>query len=189
MFGFTIIELNMPYIREQMLPELASRHFTHVEGDVYRVAVIATDDSSNPLYRSDPDAPVDPDRADASASLFGIGTQAFFFGRPPRPSVGDGPAAMKALDSAATRSLIGRVKDLLTISGVGVCSSSIRVDRSKAAWRACAPPEPGDQLRSASAPDAQYRAAGCGLATRIGSRASRWSLSRVFLTSCARPSR
>ncbi len=89
LFGFTIIELNMPYIREQMLPELASRHFTHVEGDVYRVAVTDAGDPSNVLYRSDPDAPVDPARADASAALFGIGTQAFFFGRPPRPPVED----------------------------------------------------------------------------------------------------
>ena len=92
MFGFTIIELNMAYIREQMLPELASRHFTHVEGDVYRVAVTDADDSSSVLYRSDPDAPVDSSRADASASLFGIGNQAFFFGRPPRPPVGDVPS-------------------------------------------------------------------------------------------------
>jgi signal transduction histidine kinase len=91
MFGFTIIELNMAYIREQMLPELAARHFTHVEGDVYRVAVTDADDSTNVLYRSDPDAPVDSSHADASASLFGIGNQAFFFGRPPRPPVGDVP--------------------------------------------------------------------------------------------------
>jgi signal transduction histidine kinase len=89
-FGFTIIELNMPYIREQMLPELASRHFTHVEGDVYRVAVTASDDPAAVLYRSDPDAPIDPARADASASLFDVGSQAFF-GRPPRPPGGDGP--------------------------------------------------------------------------------------------------
>lgn len=89
-FGFTIIELNMPYIREQMLPELASRHFTHVEGDVYRVAVTASDDSTNVLYRSDPDAPVDPQMADASAALFGIANQALFFGRPPRPPSNDG---------------------------------------------------------------------------------------------------
>jgi signal transduction histidine kinase len=88
-FGFTILELNMPYIREQMLPELASRHFTHVEGDVYRVSVTEADDSDNVLYRSDPDAPVDPLRADASASLFGMNLQGFFFGRPPRPPVGD----------------------------------------------------------------------------------------------------
>ena len=43
------------------------------------------------LYRSDPDAPVDPARADATASLFGRREPAFFFGRPPRPPVGDGP--------------------------------------------------------------------------------------------------
>jgi signal transduction histidine kinase len=84
-FGFTIIELNMPYIRTQMLPELASRHFRHVEGDVYRVAVTAAGDPSNVLYRSDPDAPVESVRADASAALFGLGSQAFLFGRPPRP--------------------------------------------------------------------------------------------------------
>ena len=88
-FGFTIVELNMPYIREQMLPELAARHFTHVEGDVYRVAVTASDDAENVLYRSDPDAPVDPLRADASASLFGMNFQGFPFGRPPRPPIGD----------------------------------------------------------------------------------------------------
>ena len=88
-FGFTIVELNMPYIREQMLPELAARHFTHVEGDVYRVAVTATDDAENVLYRSDPDAPVDPLRADASASLFGMNFQGFPFGRPPRPPISD----------------------------------------------------------------------------------------------------
>jgi signal transduction histidine kinase len=90
-FGFTIIELNLPYVREQMLPELASRHFTHVEGDVYRVAVTAVEDPDTVLYRSDPDAPIDPARADASVSLFGVGSQAFFFGRPPRPPVGDRP--------------------------------------------------------------------------------------------------
>jgi len=90
-FGFTILELNMPYIREQMLPELASRHFTHVEGDVYRVAVTASDDADNVLYRSDPDAPVDPLRADASAPLLGVNFQGFFFGRPPRPPGGDTP--------------------------------------------------------------------------------------------------
>ena len=90
-FGFTIIVLNMPYIREQMLPELAARHFTHVEGDVYRVAVTESDDPDNVLYRSDPDAPVDPLHADASAALFGLGGQSFFFGRPPRPPGPDGP--------------------------------------------------------------------------------------------------
>ena len=43
----------------------------------------------NVLYRSDPDAPVDPLHADASASLFGMNFQGFPFGRPPRPPIGD----------------------------------------------------------------------------------------------------
>ena len=63
-----------------------------MEGDVYRVAVTETDDPGNVLYRSDPDAPVDPLRADASAALFGLGGQSFFFGRPPRPPGPDGPS-------------------------------------------------------------------------------------------------
>jgi signal transduction histidine kinase len=90
-FGFTIIELNMPYIREQMLPELAARHFTHVEGDVYRVAVTADGDPSSVLYRSDPDAPVDPQQADVSAALWADRTQGFGPGRPPRAGDGEGP--------------------------------------------------------------------------------------------------
>lgn len=89
-FGFTIIELNMPYIREQMLPEMASRHFTHVEGDVYRVAVTTESDPTDLLYRSDPDAPIDARLADVSAALL-VNRMGFGPGRPPRPDDGDGP--------------------------------------------------------------------------------------------------
>jgi len=117
LFGFTILELNMPYIREQMLPELASRHFTHVEGDVYRVAVTAADDANNVLYRSDPDAPVDPLRADASAPLLGMNPQSFFPGRPPRPPVAaEGPrreegTRVRAEDPRAVRAAEGPEED------------------------------------------------------------------------------
>jgi signal transduction histidine kinase len=93
-FSFTII--GWCRIREQMLPELASRHFTHVEGDVYRVAVTAADDPTDVLYRSDPDAPVDPQQADASASLFPIANQSLFFGRAPRPPTRDTDAEPRA---------------------------------------------------------------------------------------------
>jgi signal transduction histidine kinase len=91
-FGFTIVELNMPYIREQMLPELASRHFTHVEGDVYRVAVTAATDPTDVLYRSEPDAPIDPERADASVALFAVDNQPF--GRPRLRGDGVGPRTL-----------------------------------------------------------------------------------------------
>jgi signal transduction histidine kinase len=88
-FGFTIIQLNMPYIREQMLPEFAERHFIHTEGDVYRVSVIDANDPSKVLYRSDPGAPVERESADTTTGLLGRADPAFFF-RSPR---GDGDRA------------------------------------------------------------------------------------------------
>jgi signal transduction histidine kinase len=88
-FGFTIIQLNMPYIREQMLPDLAERHFIHTEGDIYRVAVINSDDQAKVLYRSDPGAPVERTAADATAGLLGRADPAFLFNRPPRGVDGD----------------------------------------------------------------------------------------------------
>jgi signal transduction histidine kinase len=87
-FGYTIIQLNMPYLREQMLPDLAERHFIHTEGDVYRVAVITSDSPSKVLYRSDPGAPVERLAADATAGLLGRADPAFLF-RPPRGPDGD----------------------------------------------------------------------------------------------------
>jgi len=86
-FGFTIIQLNMDYIREQMIPELAQRHFTHADGDAYRVAVISSDNPQDVLFRSDVNAPLDPKHADATSSLLGRGDPAFFFGRPRPPAV------------------------------------------------------------------------------------------------------
>jgi signal transduction histidine kinase len=88
-FGFTIIQLNMAYIRSQMLPELAQQHFRHSEGDVYRVAVISQDNPSDVLFRSDSNAPVDPKHADATSLLLGRADPAFFFGRPRPPIDGD----------------------------------------------------------------------------------------------------
>jgi signal transduction histidine kinase len=88
-FGFTVIQLNMTYLREEMLPELAERHFIHAEGDVYRVSVISPDDPTKVLYRSDPEAALDRTNADATASLLGRVDPSFFFARPPRPD-GDG---------------------------------------------------------------------------------------------------
>jgi signal transduction histidine kinase len=88
-FGFTLVQLNMPYIREQMLPELAQRHFVHTDGDVYRVSVTSSDDPTKVLYRSDPGAPVERNRADATAGLLGRVDPAFF-NRPPRPRDPDG---------------------------------------------------------------------------------------------------
>jgi len=115
-FGFTIIELNMSYIREQMMPELALRHFTHVEGDIYRVAVTASSDPSNVLYRSDPDAPTDPGQADASTELFANFNLAFPFGRAPRPPVDDGSrqprTRIRTEENAADRAVLPAPEDV-----------------------------------------------------------------------------
>jgi signal transduction histidine kinase len=74
-FGFTVLELNVPYIRDRMLPELTQRHFTHAdagsEADQYRVAVTEVDRPEVVLYRSDAAATADASRADATESLLG----------------------------------------------------------------------------------------------------------------------
>jgi signal transduction histidine kinase len=70
-FGFTVLHLDLDYIRGAFLASLAQRHFRHDDGDSYRVAVIADDGSGRVIYRSDPTAPVDPRAADASEPLFG----------------------------------------------------------------------------------------------------------------------
>jgi signal transduction histidine kinase len=84
-FGFTIIELDVRYMQEQILPALARRFFIHQDGDSYRVSVVSVATPSRVLYKSDPSAPVDPANADATEIIFGlrgggVGPR-FFFGR------------------------------------------------------------------------------------------------------------
>jgi signal transduction histidine kinase len=82
-FGFTVVQLDLPYLQEQILPTLARRFFIHQEGDSYRVAVVSVSSPSRVLYRSDPSAPVDTAQADATEIFFGQrgGGGRFFFGR------------------------------------------------------------------------------------------------------------
>jgi signal transduction histidine kinase len=82
-FGFTIIQLDVRYMQEEILPALARRFFIHQEGDSYRVSVVSVATPSRVLYKSDPNAPVDADTADASEIFFGLrgGGPRFFFGR------------------------------------------------------------------------------------------------------------
>ena len=76
-FGYTVLQLDLAYIRAQLLPELAQRYFTLSNADGYRVAVTSNTPSGDAaprtvLYRSDPQAPIDPAVADVSESLFGV---------------------------------------------------------------------------------------------------------------------
>jgi len=82
-FTFTVLQLDMASMEGVLIEDLARTHFRHTEGDSYRVAVTAWDDPTRQLYRSDPGAPVDPARADATAPLLGVGRRGGGFG-PPR---------------------------------------------------------------------------------------------------------
>jgi signal transduction histidine kinase len=87
LFGFTVLQLDLNYIRTQLLPELAQRFFMP-DGDNYRVAVTSGTTPATVIYRSDPDAPIDPSVADASEPLFGIRGDTFFFSRGGRAADG-----------------------------------------------------------------------------------------------------
>jgi len=85
-FGFTVVQWDMGYIRNQFLPALNESHFTNSDGDRYRVAVVDGQDPSRVIYQSDPSAPVDAARPDASEALFGFNP----FGNRGGPGRGDG---------------------------------------------------------------------------------------------------
>ena len=69
MFGFTVIHLDEAYLRGQMIPSLAERHFTDAGGAMYRVAVVAAEDPRRVLYRSTPQATTNIDEADVTVPL------------------------------------------------------------------------------------------------------------------------
>jgi signal transduction histidine kinase len=72
-FGFTVIQLDMSYVRGQMIPSLAERHFLNAGDAMYRVVVTDGNEPSRVLYRSDPSTIVDVRNADVSAPLMGVG--------------------------------------------------------------------------------------------------------------------
>jgi signal transduction histidine kinase len=88
-FGFTILELDLAYVHDRILPELTSRHFTHSDADSYLVSVVTADDERRVIYQSDPSAPLDPAHTAATQTLF-FGSSDPRFG-PPRPGRDDGP--------------------------------------------------------------------------------------------------
>ena len=80
-FGFTVLQLDLDYIRTEMLPELAQRFFLVSEDNGYRVAVRNTANPDLVVYQSHPEAPIDFSEADAIEPLFGLRGDAFFFAR------------------------------------------------------------------------------------------------------------
>ena len=82
-FGFTVIQLDMAYLRGQMIPALAERHFLNAGDAMYRVVVTDGSDPVRVLYRSDPSAAIDVRNADVTAPLMGVGRGGGRGGRPP----------------------------------------------------------------------------------------------------------
>ena len=98
-FGFTIIEFDLPAIKEQLLPALAHRHFSGTDADAYRVAVV---DASNPakvIYRSSPDAPADPSRSDVNVPIFGRHQDPIMFLARGNTAIGDNADKRKLIVS------------------------------------------------------------------------------------------
>lgn len=69
-YGFTVIELDLPYIQRMVLPELAQIHFNHSSGDTYRLAVVDARDQSKVLFRTDDGPLIDGATADVTQPLF-----------------------------------------------------------------------------------------------------------------------
>ena len=73
-YGFTVVELNLPYIRDFLLPELTHRHFAvPITGETYRVAVVEGNAPKQVVYKSVQEAPTDPNQVDAVQGLFILG--------------------------------------------------------------------------------------------------------------------
>ncbi len=70
-FGFTVLQLDLRYVANEVFPALAQRHFMHTDGSSYRAAVVTTDQPARVIYRSDPNAPLDAATADAVEPIFG----------------------------------------------------------------------------------------------------------------------
>jgi signal transduction histidine kinase len=53
-FGYTLIRLDMPYVKDEFLPSLVDKHF-RLAGDEYRIAVVWRRDRSKAIYQANAD--------------------------------------------------------------------------------------------------------------------------------------
>jgi signal transduction histidine kinase len=88
-FGFTVIQLDMSYLRGQMIPALAERHFTNAGDAAFRVVVTSGDDPTRVLYRSDSTTTIDVKNADVIVPLYRRGGGRLPVGRGQRAQQGD----------------------------------------------------------------------------------------------------
>jgi signal transduction histidine kinase len=78
-FSYAIVTLDLEYVRSELLPSLAERHFSRgAEALGFQVAVVRTGDAGELVYTSTPSfRPAVDSRADATADLFQVRTQDF----------------------------------------------------------------------------------------------------------------
>ncbi len=93
-FGYTVIRLNMQFIKEEFVPALVDRHFRLEAGDEYRIAVVNRTDPAQAIYQLN----VDDFHAlaanqDATADFFGIRPDQFALTRQAAESLGAGMPA------------------------------------------------------------------------------------------------
>jgi signal transduction histidine kinase len=93
-FGYTLIRLNMQFIKEEFVPTLVDRHFRLEAGDEYRIAVVNRTDPTQAIYQLN----VDDFHAlvanqDATADFFGIRPDQFALTRQAAESLGAGMPA------------------------------------------------------------------------------------------------
>lgn len=50
-FGYTVIRLDMPFVKEEFLPALVDRHFRLEAGDEYRIAIVNRTDPTQVIYQ------------------------------------------------------------------------------------------------------------------------------------------
>lgn len=77
-FSYTVLALDVDYIKNDLLPDLTQRHFRKA-GDTseYQVAVAETENPERVVYQTLPSFRTNQDHADATASLFQVRTQDF----------------------------------------------------------------------------------------------------------------
>ncbi len=76
--GYTIIRLDLDYIKQEMVPRLAERYFSVSGGLDYNLSIVISDDPEKVIYQSDPAAaPANLASNDATANLLGFGLEEF----------------------------------------------------------------------------------------------------------------
>jgi signal transduction histidine kinase len=95
--AWALFELNVPYVREVLLPELIQRHLEAGRGLEYQVAVVTRTGQPAAIYESDRGAAGIAANADARVGLFDIQYDTLF--RRGRGPGGGGPGGQPPLDA------------------------------------------------------------------------------------------